>query len=155
MLTYGLLREMAMRIREVIIRLVIMLLGVWLVACSNPGTVGMAEHQAEQFFQAVKGKEFDKAATYFQDTPNDPRGRWAAQLRENYSNLGDLESYRLVDKEVDTVYSGTRYILVYVAKYTKKPMRETLILFDGVSTFSGKTGKGIQLQGMVVKPITQ
>jgi hypothetical protein len=117
--------------------------------------LGMAEHQAEQFFQAVKGKEFDKAAAYFQDTPSDPRGRWAAELRENNNNLGDLESYRLVDKEVDTVYSGTRYILVYYAKYAKKPMRETLILFNGVSTFSGENNKDILIQGMVVKPIIQ
>lgn len=141
-----------MRIQFSVSRLAATLVCVWLAACSDPGnTLSMAEQQADKFFQAVKNKDFEQAAAYFQDTPNDPRGRWLAELRENNSKLGELESYKLVDKEVDTVYSGTRYILVYRIQYSKHPARQTLILFHGVSTFDGGTDKGMEIQGMVVK----
>ena len=142
-----------MRVRVIVCcRLVVSLLCAWLVGCSDPGnTMGMAEQLADNFYQAVKSKDFDKAATYFQDSPSDPRGRWLAELRENNNKLGTLESYKLVDKEVDTVYSGTRYVLVYQTKYAKYPARETLILFDGVSTFGGGDKNVMAIQGMVVK----
>lgn len=142
-----------MRIRDIVgYPVAVTLLCVWLVGCSDPGnTVGMAEQLADNFYQAVKSKDFDKAAAYFQDSPSDPRGRWLAELRENNSKLGSLEDYKLVDKEVDTVYSGTRYIFVYQTQYSKYPARETLILFDGVSTFGGGDKNVMAIQGMVVK----
>jgi hypothetical protein len=141
-----------MRIQDRVSRLTATLLCVWLAACSDPGnTLGMAEQLADKFFQAVKNKDFEQAASYFQDTPRDPRGRWLAELQDNNGKFGELESYKLVDKEVDTVYSGTRYILVYRARYSKQPVRETLILFNGVSTFDGGSNKGMEIQGMVVK----
>jgi hypothetical protein len=154
MLSYGLFQGVAMRIQNTLhYRVAVPLLCTLLMSCSNPdNTLPMAEKVAGNFYQAVKNKDFEKAASYFQDTPNDPRGRWLAELRLNNEKLGGLESYKLVDKEVDTVYSGTRYILVYRTKYAKRTARETLILFTGVSTFSGDNTKGMELQGMVVKP---
>ncbi len=129
------------------------LLCALLMSCSNPNnTLTSAKKVADNFYQAVKENDFKKAASYFQDTPNDPRGRWLDELSRNQKTLGNLESYKLVDKEVDTVYSGTRYILVYRTKYAKREASETLIAFIGVSTFSGGDTKGIELQGMVVKP---
>ena len=147
-------REMAMQIQRIkVVRMAVPLLCALLMSCSNPNnTLPMAKQVADDFYQAVKNKDFKKAAGYFQDSPNDPRGRWLAELNQNEKTLGDLESYKLVDKEVDTVYSGTRYILVYRTKYAKREARETLIAFIGVSTFSGGDTKGIELQGMVVKP---
>jgi len=134
-------------------QLVTTLLCMWLAACSNPGnTLGMATQVADNFYQAVKSQDFEKAAGYFQDSPNNPRGRWLAELRANNSKLGSLESYKMVDKEVDTVYSGTRYIFVYLTKYSKDSARETLILFDGVSTFEEGDKNVMAIQGMVVKP---
>ena len=143
-----------MRIQNIVgYRVVAPLLCALLVGCSNPGnTLKMANQVADNFYQAVKSQDFEKAAGYFQDSPNDPRGRWRDELRLNHSKLGDLQSYKLVDKEVDTVYSGTRYILVYQTKYSKQPAQETLILFNGVSTFSGDSKNAMEIQGMVVKP---
>ncbi|MEJ2553165.1 MAG: hypothetical protein P8164_13595 [Gammaproteobacteria bacterium] len=142
-----------MRIQDIInLRVAITLLCVGLVACTDPGnTLGKANQIADNFFKAVKSQDFEKAASYFEDTPHDPRGKWLAELRQNNSKLGNLESYRMVDKEVDTVYSGTRYIFVYKTKYAKYPARETLILFDGVSTFGGGKANSMAIQGMVVK----
>ena len=142
-----------MRIQDIMNhRVVITLLCACLVACADPGnTVNKAYQVADNFFKAVKSKDFEKAASYFENTPNDPRGKWLEELRLNNSKLGDLQSYKLVDKEIDTVYSGTRYIFVYQTKYSKYRARETLILFDGVSTFGGGKPNSMAIQGMVVK----
>ena len=142
-----------MQIQDIVSKHVVTtLLCVCLVACSNPGnTVSKAEEVADNFYQALKNKDFEKAAAYFQDSPSDPRGTWLAELRQYNSKLGTLESYKLVDKEVDTVYSGTRYIFVYQTKYSKYPARETLVLFNGVSTFGGENDNTMEIQGMVVK----
>jgi hypothetical protein len=146
-------REAPMQIQDIVCnRVVATLLCAWLVGCSDPGnSLSMAEQLADNFYQAVQSQDFEKAATYFQDSPSDPRGRWLAELRQYNTKLGTLQSYKLVDKEVDTVYSGTRYIFVYQTKYSKYPARETLILFDGVSTFGGGTQNAMEIQGMVVK----
>ena len=143
-----------MRIRNIVgYRVVTCVLCVWLAGCSNPGnSMTVARQVADNFFQAVKSKDFEKAASYFQDSPSDPRGRWLAELREYNGKLGDLEAYKLVDKEVDTVYSGTRYIFVFQTRYTKSAAQETLILFDGVSTFGGGNKNTMEIQGLVVKP---
>ena len=143
-----------MRVREFVsYRLGMVMLCAFMAGCTDPGnTVSKAEQLADNFYVAVKNQDFDKAASYFEDTPNDPRGRWLKELRDNHDKLGNLESYKMVDKEVDTVYSGTRYIFIYQTTYTKYPARETLILFDGVSTFGGGDDKhGMGIQGMVVK----
>ena len=142
-----------MRTRNIFgIRKLSVLLCVGLAACSDPGnTIGMAKQVADNFFQAVKNQDFEKAADFFEDAPNNPRGRWLAELRANNDKLGALQTFKLVDKEVDTVYSGTRYILVYNTEYAKQSARETLILFDGVSTFGGDDKNGMVIQGMVVK----
>ena len=143
-----------MRIQNIVgYRLVACVLSVWLAGCSDPGnSMTVARQVADNFFQAVKIKDFEKAASYFQDSPSDPRGRWLAELREYNGKLGDLEAYKLVDKEVDTVYSGTRYIFVFQTRYTKSAAQETLILFDGVSTFGGGNKNTMEIQGLVVKP---
>ena len=124
-----------------------------LLGCSDPGnTTGMAEHMADEYYQAVKNKDFDKAAGMFLDSPGEPRAKWLEQLRDYNAKLGDLQDYKLIDKEVDTVYSGSRYIFRYVTTYSKSSATETLVLFDGVSNYGGANGNVMQIQGMVIKP---
>jgi hypothetical protein len=123
-----------------------------LLGCSDPGnTTGMAEHMADEYYQAVKNKDFDKAAGLFLDSPGEPRAKWLEQLRDYNAKLGDLQDYKLIDKEVDTVYSGSRYVFRYVTTYSKSPATETLILFDGVSNYAEGSANKMQIQGVVVK----
>ena len=142
------------RIREMAsIRLGAALFCAMLLGCSDPGnTTSVAEHLADEYYQAVKDKDFDKAAGLFLDSPGEPRGKWLEELRDYNAKLGDLQSYKMVGKEVDTVFTGTRYIFRYITTYTKTSAVETLILFDGVSSFGGANGSVMQIQGMVVKP---
>ena len=142
-----------MRIKDLAnYRAAAVLLCSMLLGCSDPGnTTGMAEHMADEYYQAVKNKDFDKAAGLFLDSPGEPRAKWLEQLRDYNSKLGDLQDYKLIDKEVDTVYSGSRYIFRYVTTYSKSPATETLILFDGVSNYAEGSANKMQIQGVVVK----
>ena len=128
------------------------LLCVLPVGCSDPGdTVDMAQQVADGYYQALKNKDFEKAAGYFMDTKAAPRAQWFDELRDYHSKLGELQSYELVGKVVNTVYSGTRYTLRYKTQYSKFPATETLILFDGVSSFGGGNGNVLQLESLIIR----
>jgi len=142
-----------MRIKDIgIYPAVAALLCAVLVGCGDPGdTVNMAEQVAGSYYQALKNKDFEKAAGFFKDTNSKPRAQWHDQLQEYNSKLGELQSYQLVDKVVNTVYSGTLYTLRYKTKYSKFSATETLILFEGVSGFGGGNGNVMQLESLIIQ----
>ncbi len=110
-----------------------------------------AEQVAAGYYQALKNSDYEKAAGSFKDTSGKPRALWHAQLQECNSKLGELQSYRLVDKEVNTAYSGTLYTLRYKTRYAKFSALETLVLFERVSGFGGFSGNVMQLEGLIVQ----
>ena len=133
-----------MRIKHIVsYRVGAALLCVLLLGCSNPSdTANMAEQVADDYYQALKNKDFEKAAGYFMNTRAEPRTYWLDEIRDNDGKLGELQSYKLVNKVVNTVYSGTRYTLRFNNHYAKGITYETLILFDGVSSFGGGDDSG-------------
>jgi major membrane immunogen (membrane-anchored lipoprotein) len=142
-----------MRIKDIVsYRAGVALLCALLMGCSDPGdTVDRAQQVADGYYQALKNKDFEKAAGYFMNTKVEPRSQWLEQLRDYNNKLGDLQSHELIDKVVSTVYSGTRYTLRYKTKYSKFPANETLILFDGVSTFGGGNGNVLQIESLIIR----
>jgi len=130
------------------------LLCLSLLGCSSDegNSTNMAEQVGTGYYQALKNNNFDKAADFFMDTKNKPRAMWLDQIKENHQKLGDLKSFKLVGHVVNTVYSGTRYTLKYRTQYSKADAYETLILFDGVSTFGGGKGGNILLiESMLIR----
>lgn len=101
--------------------------------CSKTSTVESAMHTMDAFFQAVKSQNFEQAGGFFLDSATQSRQQWVDQLQEYQDKLGDLQSYTLQNKIINTVYSGTRYTLTYKVKYSKHDAVETFILFEGVS----------------------
>jgi hypothetical protein len=102
------------------------------------GSVGMggspvedAEKVAARFFEAVKTRDYAKAAGLFIDAESGARA--VDQLQLNLTALGDLQSYELRGTTVNTVFSGRRFTLKYVTKYTGFGATERLIMFEGVS----------------------
>jgi hypothetical protein len=102
------------------------------------GTVGMggsaaadAERIADRFFAAAKAADYDTAARLFIDTRS---GAVAAdQLKLNRIKLGELQGYELRDTTVNTIFSGRRFTLKYVARYPAFNATETLIMFESVT----------------------
>jgi len=144
-----------MRIKDIVsCRAGAALLCVVLLGCSNSAndTMNMAEQVADGYYQALKNKDFEKAAGYFMDTRAEPRAYWLDEIRGNSDKLGELKSYKLVNKQVNTVYSGSRYTLRFNNHYDKGITYETLILFDGVATFGENSGEnGPQIEAMRVR----
>jgi hypothetical protein len=123
-----------------------------LAGCSDPGnTMAHAEQLATGYYQALQNKDFEKAAGFFFDQADAPRQQWLDQIREYNSKLGDLQSYKLMNETVNTVYSGTRYILRYRTQYSKSPAMETLVLFDRVSDLGGNRPMGLGIENLLIK----
>ena len=93
--------------------------------------VEAAENVATRFFEAAKAKDYARAAGLFVDAEMGARA--ADQLQLNQSKLGDLQDYELRHSTVNTVFSGRRFTLKYVTKYTNFGATETLIMFESVS----------------------
>ena len=102
-----------------------------LTGCSS-GPPGIPPEQvASQFYETIKNKDFPAAAAFF--TSNVPVEERVRELQDQQTSLGDLQSYEHVNTIVNTVYSGTRYILRYHLKYSNKAVTDTLIMFENVS----------------------
>ena len=63
----------------------------------------------------------------------DSGARAVDQLKLNQNKLGNLQSYKLRDATVNTVFSGRRFTLKYVTKYPEYGATEWLIMFENVS----------------------
>lgn len=143
-----------MRIKNIAGQLALLVLCLTTTACSDPGnSVKQADAVADSYYQALKNKNFDKAASLFMDTKAAPRAQWLDEIRSNHDKLGDLQSFQAVGQPiVNTVYSGTRYTLHYKTQYANATAHETLILFDGVSTFSGGNGNVLLIESLIIRP---
>lgn len=113
--------------------------------CAKTSTLEAATRMMDAFFQAVKNNDFDQAGSFFIDSATQSRQQWLDQLREYQGKLGDLQSYALQNKIINTVYSGTRYTLTYKVKYTRHDAVATFIVFEGVS------GEGAHIEVMRVQ----
>jgi hypothetical protein len=104
---------------------------VLLMGCgSDPGdTMNKAEQVADGYFQALKSKDLEKAAGFFIETRSVPRAQRLDELRDYNSKLGELQSYQLVNEEMDSGTTVNRYTLRYKTQYTKASAYETLVVF--------------------------
>lgn len=101
-----------------------------LVACSTETPSIPPNQLASQFYDAIIHKDFKKAVSYYGGER--PAEAHIQELQELEGKLGDLQSYKLQDSEVNTVFSGTRYILTYRLQYANAKITELLILFQSV-----------------------
>ncbi len=111
--------------------IVILAAAVFLVGCDEKPVGPSAEEVGTRFYEALKRGDFAAAAALYVDKM--PREQIIAELKENRSQLGDLQQYNLKDVVTNTVFSGRRYILKYKTRYTNQHATEGLILFQPVS----------------------
>lgn len=122
-----------MKINKMVCGYLFALLSLTLAGCGKQGSVESATSMVDSFFQAVKNKDFERASGFFMDSATRPRQEWLDELKEAHDKLGELQSYSLQNKIVNTVYSGMRYTLSYKVKYSKYDATMNLIIFEGVS----------------------
>ena len=103
---------------------------ITLAGCDTETPSIPPDQLASEFYNAIINKDFKTAVSlYGGDRPVEAH---IQELQDLESKLGDLQSYKLQDTEVNTVFSGTRYILTYRLQYAKMALTENLIMFQSV-----------------------
>jgi len=101
-----------------------------LAGCSTETPSIPPDQLASEFYNAIINKDFKTAVSlYGGDRPAEAH---IQELQELQDKLGDLQSYKLQNTEVNTVFSGTRYIFTYRLQYAKARITELLIMFQSV-----------------------
>ena len=95
----------------------------------------VAEKMANNYFAAIKNKDFDKALTFygpmfFENTTID----WLQALKGINAKLGNLETYEFFNWRVEKYDgaerpSGTYYVIGYKVTYANHMAEEELILY--------------------------
>jgi len=103
-----------------------------LAACSIGSPTGEAvQKEAEAFYQARQQQNVDLALSYY--SKNRLTEEWRTHYEHVISNLGQVESFKQIRMEVNTVLSGRFYIFEYQVKYSLgADVKETLTFFDSV-----------------------
>jgi hypothetical protein len=95
---------------------------------------GAAEDVTKQYFQAIKSKDFDRALSFYAPKffAKTPREQWLQTLQGINTNLGDLQSYQLLDWLVRVNLTlpepETIYVLRYRVTYSKSTTEEIISL---------------------------
>jgi len=103
-----------------------------LAACSIGSPTGeVVEKEVEGFYKARQEQNVDLVLGYFSNTRS--AEEWRSHVEHVTSSLGQVESFRKIRLEVNTVLSGRFYIFDYQVKYTSgKDALETITFFDTV-----------------------
>lgn len=116
--------------------LFLMLVFVFIISgCNIPIDKSVAEVIAQNYFEDIKNKDFEKALTYYSPIffEKTNQSEWLRILKKMNSELGDLKNFHLEDWDIRTQFgtrSGTYYLLKYKVNYSKYSSLETLTLYQ-------------------------
>lgn len=108
---------------------------VLFVGCNPIADKSSAESVMNEYFAAIKDKDFDKALGFYSQQFFDKTSResWNQSLRAVNSKLGDLQSYEQTGWRIQATTglgpAGTWFIFQYRVTYSKYPSDEEVILF--------------------------
>lgn len=121
--------------------LLVILMLVPIVSCKvNNQPVLSAEAVAEEYFEAIRSKDFDKVISFCSPEflTTSPRDTAQQNLRRWNSILGDFEQYELQDwltrEQVGSDRTGTVWVLRYKVKYSRSKTEEILTLFRPIGS---------------------
>ncbi|MDX1251942.1 MAG: hypothetical protein IDH49_06775 [Gammaproteobacteria bacterium] len=113
------------------LRAAFVLVPFFLTACTDPPKTVQPGKLDQQFYELVKAKDFDQAAMLFSNEKSP--GEWAAYMKENNALLGDLRSYEVKDRVVNTILTGQVYITRYKTKYANGEANEVVTIKDEIN----------------------
>jgi len=122
------MRSAVLSIRSVFVVTLMLLLA----ACTIGSPTGeVVEKEAEAFYKARQQQNADLALGFYSNTRS--AEDWRSHYEHAVLNLGQVESFRKIRMEVNTVLSGRFYIFDYQVKYTSgTEAKETLTFLDTV-----------------------
>lgn len=119
------------RKREIFIQQLLLLVSlVVLLSCTKDVSDEQAEKTMQEFQAALQAQDFDKALSYYSNSFFEivPRESWEKQLKEVQEKLGAIQSFKLKERSVNTVFSGKRFIYIYNVTYAQDVATETIVL---------------------------
>lgn len=106
-------------------------------ACSMQQATGEEAQDVVRKFQAAFNAEnYNLAMTLYGEEFFQVRSRddWEAKLRQAREKLGELETSRLSETQINTVYSGRQFLFVFENKYRNGNTSETMVLLQPVDS---------------------
>ncbi len=118
-------------------------------ACTVQHRTEQAKAVAEAFYQALHEDDLEAAAARL--AGKKPQEAWLEELRARKVQLGRLQRYQLKDIEINTVFSGTFYLLTYQTAYSRGTATEILTVFEPVNEAGHMQAVSLQVKA---EPIT-
>lgn len=109
---------------------------VWsLVACTQEATEDQVTPMAEEYFATLQANDFEKLLTFYHpDFFNlHSAPEWIARLENIREQLGQIQSVKLKQSQVNTVLTGRRFIYEYSVKYEKGFAKEMVLFFQEIN----------------------
>lgn len=104
-----------------------------LVACSPPqATDDEARQVVDQFYAAIKAADYAGAARHMDPTffQRESQEVWIASMKGIAAKLGPLQEMKLKERQVNTTYSGRRFLYTFVNHYEKGNATEMVVLLQ-------------------------
>ena len=122
------MKRVILSVRSVFVATLVLLLA----ACSIGSPTGeVVAKEAEAFYKARQQQNLDLTLGYYSNKRS--LEDWRTHVEHAVSNLGQVESFRKIRMEVNTVLSGRFYIFDYQVKYSSgTEAKETLTFMDTV-----------------------
>ena len=104
------------------------------LGCTQEASEEQVTPMVEEYFATMKAKDFDKLLTFYhEDFFNaHPAGEWVEYLKDVRATLGEIESLKLKQSQVNTVLTGRRFIYEYSVKYEKGFAKEMVMFFQDI-----------------------
>jgi len=105
-----------------------------LTGCTQEADEAQVLPLAEAFFTTIKEKNFEQSLTFYtQDFFNlKSKAQWLDYLKDVNAKLGNLEGIKIRRQQVNTIFSGRRFIFEFSNRYTNGLATETVIFFQKV-----------------------
>jgi len=109
---------------------------VLLLGCSKEVSEVHVAPLIDEYMATLKAKDYEKLLSFYRDdffNVQSP-GEWIDYLKRIRGTLGEIISVKQKQKQVNTVFSGRRFIYEYSVKYEKGYAKETIMFFQEVTS---------------------
>ncbi len=126
-----------------VIRIVVVAWLFLLVAgCTKEASEEEVSPLMDEYIEALKAKDFETLLTFYHPEFFNMRSEqeWIDYLLHVREVLGEIEGVKLKQKQVNTVFSGRRFIYEYSIKYERGYAKEVIMFVQKIGT------EGIKVQ---------
>lgn len=104
--------------------------------CSKEVSEDRVSPLVDEYMETFKAKDYEKLLTFYRpDFFNLQNStEWVDHLKSIHNTLGEIQNVKQKQKQVNTVFSGRRFIYEYSVKYEKGYTKDTVMFFQEVTS---------------------